>query len=480
MLRAIISTLFVALALSGFAQKEKYLPYLSADTLIKSVYILASDSLEGRETGEPGQKKAADYILQQFSSAGLRPGKDTAFLQSYNLVVKPSGGGHLNIGKKEARFLKDYFFFPGFADFSLEVKNIHPYCETISLENKILLITDEGDQKITKEKLKKGVDAGASAAIVLLKEYEKAVENSEHRIQKAMVRLQEEESRKGFPILFVNQAFWDKSVGKDIRSDKLHFGCNGNITCSTHDLKVPVSVSVQREDIITTGENVIAYYQGIKSETIVITAHYDHLGIINDKIYYGADDNASGTAGIISLSKSLGRALNDGLEGRSVMFIAFSGEEKGLLGSDYYINHPFVPLEKTYANINTDMIGRRDKTHADSKPYIYVIGAGRISKDLQDATEKANEPLGLELDYKYDDPKDPNRFYYRSDHYNFARYDIPVVFFFNGVHEDYHKHTDTRDKILPELMEQRVRLAYYLAWELMTREGELKKNQVKE
>ena len=155
-----------------------------------------------------------------------------------------------------------------------------------------------------------------------------------------------------------------------------------------------------------------------------------------------------------------------------------AGEEKGLLGSKYYTENPVYPLENTVADLNIDMIGRLDEKHADNPNYVYLIGSDKLSNELHRISEEANSTYtNLELDYTYNDPNDPNRFYYRSDHYNFAKKNIPIIFYFNGTHEDYHKATDTVDKIDFEKMEKITRLVFYTCWELVNREERIQLNE---
>jgi Zn-dependent M28 family amino/carboxypeptidase len=152
---------------------------------------------------------------------------------------------------------------------------------------------------------------------------------------------------------------------------------------------------------------------------------------------------------------------------RSILFLWVTGEEKGLLGSQYYAENPVYSLEKTIANVNIDMVGRIDDHYIDNPNYIYVIGSDRISPELHKINEEMNQRYAqLILDYKYNDEKDPNRYYFRSDHYNFAKKGIPSIFFFNGVHEDYHRDTDTVDKIHFGKMEKIGRLIFQTVWEL--------------
>ena len=163
---------------------------------------------------------------------------------------------------------------------------------------------------------------------------------------------------------------------------------------------------------------------------------------------------------------------------RSVVFLHVSGEEKGLLGSKYYVENPLYPLDQTVANPNIDMIGRLDPKREDKDPnYIYLIGADKLSQELHDISEATNKKYTrLKLDYTFNADDDPNRFYYRSDHYNFAKNNIPVIFYFNGTHDDYHKPTDTPDKINYPLLEKRAHLIFYTMWELANRTERIKLN----
>ena len=227
------------------------------------------------------------------------------------------------------------------------------------------------------------------------------------------------------------------------------------------------------------GENIIGFIEGsdLKDEIVVITAHYDHLGIKDSLIYNGADDNGSGTVAIMEIAEAFMLAKKDGKgPRRSILIMPVSAEEKGLLGSKYYAENPIYPLENTIANLNVDMIGRIDDYH-DNPNYIYLIGSDRLSTELHDISEAVNDKyINLELDYKYNDEDDPNRYYYRSDHYNFAKNNIPVIFYFNGVHADYHKPSDTIDKIHFPKVEKISRYIFLTAWELANRDERLKLN----
>lgn len=229
---------------------------------------------------------------------------------------------------------------------------------------------------------------------------------------------------------------------------------------------------------VKTSENVIAYIEGTEfpNEIIVISAHYDHLGSKGDEIFNGADDDASGTVAVLEIAEAFQLAKNEGNgPKRSILFLNLTAEEKGLYGSKWYVNNPVFPLDNHIANLNIDMIGRVDPAHKKNENYIYLIGSDKLSTELHLLSEKVNSQFtNLDLDYTYNDVNDPNRFYYRSDHYNFAKNNIPIIFYFNGVHADYHKSTDTAEKINYELLTKRTKLVFYTAWEIANRKKTLK------
>lgn len=228
---------------------------------------------------------------------------------------------------------------------------------------------------------------------------------------------------------------------------------------------------------LNASQNVIAYIEGneLPNEYIFITAHSDHEGVVDGRIYPGADDNGSGTAAVFEMAEAFVEASKQGHgPKRSIVFLHVTGEEVGLHGSRYYTENPIFPIENTISNLNIDMIGRVDKRHEESnnEDYIYVIGSDRISTELDFIVREANEEFtDLELDYKFNALNDSNRYYSRSDHYNFALKDVPVIFFFNGEHDDYTKPTDTPDKINYPLLAKRTKLIFATAWYLANAEN---------
>ena len=236
-------------------------------------------------------------------------------------------------------------------------------------------------------------------------------------------------------------------------------------------------LNAKKNENLPDSENIWAYIEGSEKpdEVIVISAHYDHVGKKDNSIFYGADDDGSGTVALLEIAQAFELAKKEGNgPKRSILFLHVTGEEHGLHGSRYYSENPLFPLKNTLANINIDMIGRRDEAHTKSNNYVYLIGADRLSSELDKICTEVNEKyVHLNLDYKYNALNDPNNFYRRSDHYNFAKNGIPSVFIFNGTHADYHRKTDTPDKIEYDALVKRTQLAFNIAWELANRENRI-------
>jgi len=232
-------------------------------------------------------------------------------------------------------------------------------------------------------------------------------------------------------------------------------------------------LNAQSNENLPDSENIWAYIEGSEKpdEVLVISAHYDHVGIKNGEIYNGADDDGSGTVAILQIAEAFKKAQKAGHgPKRSILFLHVTGEERGLHGSRFYSENPLFPIANTIADINIDMIGRRDVEHVNTNNYVYVIGADRLSTELHNITVAQNDKYThLDLDFKFNDPKDPNHFYERSDHYNFAKNGIPAVFLFNGVHADYHGKGDEPYKIEYDALAKRAQLAFVIAWELANR-----------
>lgn len=248
----------------------------------------------------------------------------------------------------------------------------------------------------------------------------------------------------------------------------------------TEDYFQKMLLTINKKKVAT--ENVVAIIEGSEKpdEYIVISSHLDHIGIHDGQINNGADDDGSGTVSTLEIAEAFQKAVEDGKgPKRSIVFLHVTGEEKGLLGSKYYTDNPLYPLANTIANLNIDMVGRTDPKRKSSNPdYIYLIGSDRLSTELHELSEEVNKAtVNIELDYTFNAHDDPNRFYFRSDHYNFGKNNIPVIFYFNGTHADYHKPTDTVEKIEFDLMKTRAQLIFATAWELANKKNRIKMNK---
>lgn len=265
-----------------------------------------------------------------------------------------------------------------------------------------------------------------------------------------------------------------KKAGKYLIAEYEKMGISFSKGASSFYQKVPAAFMKRSySPTPNDSENIWTFIEGSEkpNEILVISAHYDHVGMKNGEIYNGADDDGSGTVALLEIAQAFKKAKDEGYgPKRSILFLHVTGEEKGLHGSRYYSENPLFPLKNTIANINIDMIGRRDSLHQKTNNYIYVIGSDRLSTDLHKINEEANAKYTqLDLDYKFNDVNDPERIYYRSDHYNFAKNGIPSIFYFNGTHEDYHLPGDTPDKIEYDALAKRAQLAFATAWELANR-----------
>lgn len=246
-------------------------------------------------------------------------------------------------------------------------------------------------------------------------------------------------------------------------------------------------VAISVEQTRTTTQNVAGILEGsdpqLKNEYVVFSAHYDHLQTgPNGEIYHGADDDGSGTTSVLAIAHAM--SLNR--PKRSVLVVFHAGEELGLLGSQYNTDFaPAVPLDKMVVDLNIDMIGRSKPPgdenaldeHLSDANTVYLVGANRVSRELQEISEETNNQFQkLHIDYYYDDPSNPERIYYRSDHWNYARHGVPIIFYFDGTHVDYHKPTDTVDKIDFTKMTQIARLVFETGWRIANLDHRLAKN----
>ncbi len=485
----------------------KYGNTIKADDLKRHLSVIASDEYEGRETGKKGQKLAADYIANYFNELELESIMNNSYFQSIplneekwdtNTNISIYGKSYTlfnnfygyNRSVKQAKISKKNVVFIGYG---IDTDNYSDY-KGIDVEGKIvLMLQDEPRDKknisyISKDnelskwstnwktKLKKAQQAGVSMILFVDFDITTIPIISRHYIEHTILKINSDTSESNYAKnIYISETMANKllsSTSETIQELKSKIDKKGK--SSSFEFKSDIIVDIKKHNILQESENVLGYLKGndLEDEVIIISAHYDHCGKKDNKIYNGADDNGSGTAAILELAEAFVNAKKLGVgPKRSILFMSFTGEEKGQIGSKYYTQNPVFSLENTIANLNIDMIGRVDSAHIDNPEYVYVIGSNMLSTELHKINETANNIYTkIELDYTYNDLDDPTRYYYRSDHYNFAKNNIPVIFYFNGTHPDYHKPTDTIDKINFPIMEKRTRLIFYTLWELANRE----------
>lgn len=495
--------------LSSQAQKDtlatKYAETITADELRSHLEVLASDAYEGRETGKKGQKMAAKYINSYFNGLGL-----DGRIQEFPLRTEQTMQATLTLDGQSYSFYDEFYFFPGFdetafngdiifAGYGVKSESYNDY-ENLNVTGKIVVALPgepkdkAGNYRVTGSdemsewsgdwRLKRTLaqEMGAKALIVLNEDYDRYIGRIKYYLENPGMRLDMERTEKEevLPTFFISKPILDAMLGGEKKRKKLMKKMVKKGNALNRSLDKSINIKINREQKNFTSENVYAVIEGtdpaLKDEVVVVTAHYDHVGAKDGEVYNGADDDGSGTVTVLEIAQAFQKAKDEGNgTKRSVLVMTVSGEEKGLLGSEWFVTHPTFPLENAVANLNVDMIGRVDEQHADDENYIYLIGSDKLSTELHAISENMNSTyVNLSLDYTYNHPDDPNRFYYRSDHYNFAKNNIPVIFYFSGVHEDYHQPTDTPDKIMYDKTAKIGKLIFHTAWELANRPERIK------
>ena len=515
LMRLFIFSLFVFSYLNLSSQADKYVHFINPQTARKHLDYLASDELEGREAGKKGQKLAGAYLMQNFLSYGLPPINESYF-QRFNLRVSSPEKIVLQVNEDTLTYFDDFLHNSDFSDsnfqnaqsvfvgYGIESTKYNEF-KSVDVENKVVFML-EGSPKFKKgkftpsdmesitvwsdryRKVKNCVDKKAKAIIIVNSKINLLKSSYAHSFTSSRMMLATDSFPAKVPLLFISEEKADslfKAGGllTGYKKTKSRINKKGVPLSVELSLKIGIKSNIINNKI--SSENVLGYVEGSdkREELIVVTAHYDHIGKHDGKIFNGADDDASGTTALLMMAKAFAKAKEDGNgPRRSILFMPVSAEEKGLLGSRYYSENPIFPLKNTVANLNIDMIGRVDRVHHDNKgvpnpDYVYIIGSDFLSEELHQINEYQNKTYtNLELDYTFNSLDDPNRFFQRSDHYNFAKHEIPVIFYFNGTHEDYHKHTDTVDKIDFMKLSKITKLVYYTAWELSNREKRIERD----
>ncbi len=469
--------------------------------------FLAADELEGRDTGHRGLNIAAKFLESQYRIAGLTPAPGRSSMhQSFSIreskfdsltaltILSPKrktpvhfsmfrdfvAVGHL----RDNRSIDAPVVFAGYG--FTEPNGVYDDFKGVQPEGKILLMLS-GKPRIDDSlgvkkfsitpaafrdgRMKSATAKNVGAAGVLVVN-DRLISHDDRLTRRWLNRVSVKlaEDPDDLPLIYITSRVADSLLAASGRTVK---GLQVKIlekqapqSFEIKKTKVVVDLKVNAE--IKTTQNVVAYLEGsdpvLKDEVVAFGAHYDHVGIDESgDAFNGADDDGSGTTGILEIASAFAR--NPERPKRSLLFVSHTGEEKGLLGSRYYTEHPLIPLEKTVTQLNMDMIGRNDSNS------VYIIGSDFLSQELHQINLAADDVIGLNFDYTYNTESDPNRFYYRSDHYNYAKHGIPIIFYFSGVHEDYHRVTDTVEKINFDKMARIARLVYLTGWNVANRES---------
>lgn len=514
-MKIVFPLLLVLAFFSASAQKDLtscdlFAKEISEERLKKYASFIASDVVQGRETGTDGIEKANQYIIQTLNGFGARPGgkaKDDTFKQFF-YYRKESWRKRTFIVKEDTMdFTKGYFF-----DISTNPK------QTILDEKEVIFLGYgiESDQyndfngvnvrgKTILFFSGEPVDKNGMSYVTQSKEKSEWSYNHLLKLEAA--------KRRGAKMVFIIDdaiksiayklnSNW--TIGHGLKPDsfypanllvttdcaKIILGkkykklekCKAKIQKKGRpehfSTKTVIKGDIQIRRSYLEGSNILTLIEGsdsiLKNEYVFLTAHYDHLGKKGDDIYNGADDNASGTSALLEVARAFTKAKQANMNPkRSVVIMWVAGEEKGLLGSNYYVENPIYPLKNIVAEINMDMIGRDDVYHEGHSNYVYTIGSTMLSMPLDSIVKSASTKVKIELDYRYNKKDDPKRYYYRSDHYNFAKNGIPSVFFFDGGHDDYHRPSDTVDKLNYNKIRKIAQLAFYTIWKIADRQERL-------
>lgn len=474
---------------------RKYGDLITADELRENLTILASDALEGRETGKRGQKMAAAFVKAHFEELGLTGPVNGGYYQPVELFTSMPGDIYIKAGETKFPNFEDIVFYGASStdgEISAPVvfagKGSKEDFDQLEVSGKAVIIMVTSDANF--QNLVTLAREKEAKMIFLFNEKEEDFRELLGQIKSYMgngmltlERPKETADKAG--VFFVAPSV----AAKMMKTTPEKMLAAANAEAKKKALKKMKAATIQYKttmDITTLkSDNVLGYLEGTdkKNEVVVITAHYDHIGKLKegegDLINNGADDDGSGTVTVLQLAKAFAEAKKEGKgPRRSILFMTVTGEEKGLLGSDYYTRNPVFPLASTVVNLNIDMVGRRDPQHKDSEPYVYVIGSDKLSSELHALSESVNKATtNLIFDYTYNDQDHPDRLYYRSDHWNFAKNNIPIIFYFDGIHEDYHQPSDEVDKIEFDLLTKRAQCVFYTAWEIANREQRIKPDQ---
>ncbi|KQM66404.1 peptidase [Pedobacter sp. Leaf216] len=496
----------------------KFSKAINPENAFKHLSVLASDEYEGRETGTKGAWMAADYIRDYFKSLGLKAPVNGSYFQKIDLVNVTLKESHVTVNGQPKEYQKDYLVSPSlisdkgftfsanelvFIGYGIKKDTYNDFSGT-DIKGKVVIMFNGGDPtlkpgtRIDRAAYRATLEARAKyfaennvkAIILIDPAVDRITENTKQTLKNGRVMVKtnaamEAQKQNDIPRVSISVALANELFkASNTTVADLQKKIVDSQAPASQVLNVPFSASAAKTETPVRCENVLGYLEGsdpvLKKEVLILTGHYDHIGLetdpnAKDKVNNGADDDGSGTTGVLLMAKAFTDAKKAGKGSkRSILFMTVVGEEKGLWGSEWYSEHPVFSVENTIADLNTDMIGRTGEEYLgkpDSANYIYSVGSNMLSSDLGKLSEQVNATYTkMKLDYKYDDPKDPEQIYYRSDHYNFAKLGIPIIFYYDGMlQQDYHKPGDEVSKINFPLLAKRAKLTYFTAWELANR-----------
>lgn len=479
-----------------------YADRISLDNIREHLEILSADDMEGREAGHPGNVRAAEYLAKHLQEYGYQtPPRTTNYYQYFPLYKQEWDEISISLENQSYEFLTDFYALPSdnpnlpsfdageilYLGYGQTAEQYNDFAEA-DLANRVVLIREgrpaqmgaTRTSELEPHKLEAAREAGVRLILVVSPHFSNRLGRYRQVLANPTISTKVPPSKRT-NVVYISPRMADQLMAgyeDEIASYDDNKYASPNRQVNPVVIRKEFEVALHKVTGYEYIPNVVGFLPGndpnLRHEILVLSAHLDHVGIQNGEIYNGADDDGSGTSTILEIARVISELSKENADypRRSLLIFFTNAEEKGLLGSAYYADNPLYPLENTVANLNVDMIGRRDDAHQDNPYYVYIIGSDKLSSDLHNINEGVNEALtNLELDYTYNDDADPNRFYYRSDHYNFAKKGIPVIFYFTGVHADYHKPTDTIEKIEFPKMHTIGQLIFGTAWEILNRDS---------
>lgn len=492
---------------------ERYSALIQEQKLKNYVNMLASPEFQGRGAAQLGERLTTAYLTDFYKKNEILPFFNESYTQEIKIKKEQWKNISLKFDDKKLENLLDFYSFPksnntpendisetqvSFLGYGIDDKNYSDYYGFAATGKVVIMLQGEPRDKYNysyitgkadysdwstdwKKKLITARKRGVELVLFVEDSIEQRVDKYKRFLKRPNYVFDEEQQM----LPYANSMYISPKVARQIMGSTNYekykeaiLSIKENGTPNSFSFRTYWLDVVQEKEIeYFTSKNVAAFIPGTdkKDEIIVVSAHLDHLGIHNNRIHYGADDNASGTAAIMSIAETLQLARKEGFgPRRSVLVLNATAEEIGKMGSEYFVEK-FPNRDVIVADLNIDMIGRVDSAHMQNPDYLYIIGSDFLSTELHEINEQANkEYSNLKLDYKFNTIEDPNRFYFRSDHYNFAKHNIPVIFYFNGTHEDYHQPSDTADKINYTALTKRTKFIFNTLWELANREARIK------